>query len=250
MYERAKRHPARRLPAGAGRFEDALAVFETWLDQHHEGRGSKWPESELDAERAMRKKLAGSTLVNKHAKGSAQNGSTLTAWLKQDQKQGRGLLKSAGFLRGGKGSAMNDWSGESFVATFGGPGEHGYGKHQCDAAARKGLPLYECACEPQAYSGLHRILCDNVGEGSGLPDLGKRFPLSEFELEYCAATQTAVRVLMPSGKSHRGPGGTRPKRLQQSVLTFARADSRPTSAKRKLAEADLDPKPDEENKGS
>lgn len=139
MAERARHHAA---PTEGMR--RALAIFDEWLRAPPPGP----PASLIESEHAQRRLLA----------ASCANAHGLSRCADADEFHRRAVEdKHDGLCRVREGAGSQTAFGlppTSFVAVFGGPGEHGYGTHTCEAASASGLPLYRCTC---AFRGAHAI---------------------------------------------------------------------------------------------
>ena len=247
MAERAARHPAINSANGSG-MRDAVKIFRKWLDDRDTTstpskysssknvansastsasksspmKGKDAKEQKLhDEEREQRIYLT-KTKANAHAKRNCKTEADFANYAKADRKTGVEVLKTNAW------AVLNRWFDfdvTAFVAIFGGPGEHGYGSHVCLSAQAKGLPSFRCV---DNFNGKHLITVLNKtitrpGGGTFTRDievlnLGKRFPLSEFTLEYDGESERA-RYLTTKSSSGSGLGSASKKR-QSSLADY------------------------------
>ena len=197
MRERAARHPHRSAGMDA-----AVEVFDRWLAARARGvvdpdaAAAAGPE-ELEAERAQRAELAES-FANAHARRNCGNDAEFALWAKRDKADALVAVREAAgrYRGGGRLAAPGPWfrfGATAFVAMFGGPGEHGYGSHGCAQAAAAGLARFRCTCQ---YRGTHRVEVTPAGRAQ--LQLGKRFPFSQWALEWSGAPEERARFVSAS----------------------------------------------------
>ena len=226
MRERAARHPHLNDSMRA-----AIAVFDTWLAQ---GNATELDAEEAAAERAQRELLA-TSFANAHARRNCSSEQEFARVAREDRNDSLSVMRRAAAAyaacptqrkRSETGSIKFAFKATSFVALFGGPGEHGYGFHTCARAQAAGLPRFRCVC---AYRGAHRI---DVVQIDSLGQLGAHFPFEAFVLDWVGAQEAASfldahmaaggRAGVGSNGRARG-GGVGPGALgdsQPSILAF------------------------------
>ena len=183
MRERAERHPHLN-----DNMREAIAIFDAWLKQDNIGKTSA---KEMDAEREQRSMLAKS-FANAHARSRCDSDQEFAAHTRADKNDALRVIRdqAALYLRGlsKKGSTVKSFAlkATSFVAMFGGPGEHGYGTHTCNSAQAQNLEKYRCVC---GYHGVHCIQV--VRESRDLLQLGAHFPFGTFTLGWDGIAQEA-----------------------------------------------------------
>ena len=116
-----------------------------------------------------------------------------------------------------------DFKATSFVALFGGPGEHGYGFHTCARAQAAGLPRFRCVC---AYLGAHRI--DVVRDSREQLQLGAHFPFEAFALDWVGAQEAASFLDAHMAAGRRTGGGSNGRARGGGVCPEALGDSQPS----------------------
>ena len=184
MRERAARHPHSN-----DNMKAAVAVFDAWLGE----RGGQHPPDasaeELAEERQQRKSLS-SSRANAHARRHCSSDEEFAAHARADKNDSLKCVREAAAklakvaaapLAGPRTFAFK---ATSFVAMFGGPGEHGYGSHTCVQAADRMLPKFRCVCD---FRGVHRIQVDQ--DSRDTLALGKCFPYPAFVLEFKGALE-------------------------------------------------------------
>ena len=177
MYERAKRHPAQTEG-----MRDAIEIFDSWLHNHKTMKESKIDADEIAKEKEQRTRLVNS-FANIHARSKCSSVEEFNNFARTDRNNALKCLRE-----GAKQAIEKDFKLPitSFVSMFGGPGDHGYGKHLCDKAQQEEKSSFYCDCCPCFY-GKHKILCDNTDIFS----LGTRFPYQTFVLSYDGKLETA-----------------------------------------------------------
>ena len=136
---------------------DAIAVFENWMHRPppvtgaNQGKGCRTDDPAVQEERAQRRDLAESH-ANAHARSRLSSGEEFARVAAEDRADALRRLRAAP-----RGAQAFSLPATSFVAVFGGPGEHGYGRHTCDTAAAAGLPLFRCTC---SFRGPHTVTVD------------------------------------------------------------------------------------------
>eukprot|EP00400_MALV-I_sp_L67-5_P000163 gene163-976_t len=219
MAERAERHPAINRSNNSG-MRDAVKVFRKWLGDRKDQELSKLlspskkkkladlAKSEQEQRVALTK-----TKANAHGKRNCKSEEQFATFAREDRKCGLDILKdNAGSVKKGFRFPVT-----VFVSIFGGPGEHGYGSHVCLQASEESLPSFRCSCN---FNGKHLVTVFGNKKCAGgkfvrdieVLNLGKRFPLSQFVLEYDGANETAKYV---SSKGVAGSGGA-----QSSIKDF------------------------------
>jgi len=168
MYERAKHHPSQT----AG-MQDAMVVFKEWLDNREVDHvDSEEYQGEIRKEKAQRLRLV-SSFANAHSRTNCSSDKEFNDYAKSDRNDAVKSLKEAARTNNKK---WFMFSVTSFVALFGGPGNHGYGQHVCTPGKNEVPSSFCCFCDP-CYSGYHTIICDDI---SRLHNLGRRFPFKSF----------------------------------------------------------------------
>jgi|EP00802_Teleaulax_amphioxeia_P017549 hypothetical protein len=257
MRERAARHPHQ-----SESMRTAIAVFDSWLEQRA-GSATELPAEEAAAERAQREVLA-TSFANAHARRNCSSDQEFARVAREDRTDSLAVLRRAAVaaaaclspsspsgaligLPGAKGKFA--FRATSFVALFGGPGEHGYGSHTCLRAHAVSLPRYRCVC---GYRGAHRI--DVVRDSREELQLGTRFPFQQFALDWVGASQEAhflhAHMAVAGGQGAGGSkAGARGGRVgpgacsgsQPSILAFVKR-SASLRADSDAGEADQDQK--------
>ncbi len=222
MRERAARHPHLNDSMRA-----AIAVFDAWLAQ---GNATELTTEEAAAERAQREVLANS-FANAHARRNCSSEQEFARVAREDRTDSLSVMRRAAAAaaacltqRKRLPGVQFAFKATSFVALFGGPGEHGYGFHTCARAQAAGLPRFRCVC---AYRGPHRI--DVVRDSEQL-QLGTNFPFEAFALDWVGALQEASfldahmaacgRAVDGSKGRARGGGVGALEDSQPSILAF------------------------------
>ena len=180
MYERAKRHPAQTEG-----MRDAIKVFETWFENRKKIKKetSKEYVNDIENEKEQRARLV-SSFANVHARSKCPSDEEFYRLARSDRKNGLKCLR--------EGSKQDNLQKQfkfpitNFVSIFGGPGDHGYGRHVCNKAQDEGKSSFYCDCSP-CFSGVHKIICDNPE----ILNLGVGFPFQQFHLNYFSNSQTA-----------------------------------------------------------
>ena len=183
MAERARHHPA---PTEGMR--TALAVFDEWLSAP-----PPEPARALVAkEHEQRRRLAASC-ANAHARSRCADDEQFARLSADDKRDGLQRVRAAARSR-----LPFEIPPTSLVACFGGPGEHGYGTHACEAARSLGLPLYRCTCD---FRSLHAVNVTNPSVSGGAFALVGE---AGFTLRFDGAAEPAptatLRILAPPGQ--------------------------------------------------
>jgi hypothetical protein len=221
MRERAARHPHLNDSMRA-----AIAVFDTWLAQ---GNATELNAEEAAAERAQRELLAKS-FANAHARRNCSSEQEFARVAREDRNDSLSVMRRAAAdyaaclrqrKRSETGSIKFAFKATSFVALFGGPGEHGYGFHTCARAQAAGLPRFTCVC---AYRGAHRI--DVVRDSR--EQLGAHFPFEAFALDWVGAQEAASFLDAHLAAGGRAGGGSNGRARGGGVGPGALGDSQPS----------------------
>ena len=163
--------------------QEAMVVFKEWLDKRKDGCNKlEEGREEILKEKAQRLKLVNS-FANAHSRSNCSNDKEFNDYAKSDKADAVKTLRKAAQTNNRK---WFMFSITSFVAMFGGPGDHGYGRHVCTSAKEKELSSFFCLCDP-CYVGVHRIICDD------LTKLARRIrlPFKTFHLIYHGESQSA-----------------------------------------------------------
>lgn len=183
MAERARHHPHRSASMSA-----ALEILDSWLDARREQRTGAAPPPPPQEERQQRQLLATSA-ANAHARSRCASDAEHAALLAADRRAGLRALRAAAS------DVLFPLPATAFVSIFGGPGDHGYGKHRCEAAAAAGLAGWRCTC---AFGSRHVV--DVSSAGAENLRVGTRG--SGFRLTFHGSDQTAtLRGAAGSGQS-------------------------------------------------
>jgi hypothetical protein len=108
-------------------------------------------------ERQQRRILAGSA-ANAHARSRCSSDAEHNSLVATDRRTA--LLALRGAARG----VPFALPATAFVSIFGSPGEHGFGRHRCDAAAAAGLAGWRCSC---AFRERHTVTVTSAASLSG-----------------------------------------------------------------------------------
>ena len=182
MAERARHHASPTPGISA-----ALAIFEEWL----RAPPPPPPSAQVDEEMRSRRELAASC-ANAHARARCADDVEFAKLAASDRRDGLKRLRDAARSR-----QPFELPATSFVACFGGPGEHGYGTHRCVTAHERGLPLFRCAC---AFRGRHVVRAP-----TSACVMGDSFPLANgFVLTFDGGaephTTATLQGLVPPGQ--------------------------------------------------
>lgn len=229
MLERAKWHPHKTTA-----MQEAVEVFQKWMDERNAGSdgSSKTGGSAVDdsaskfpteAEERQQREMLSRSFANAHAKRNCASDKEFNEFAKSDRLDGLTRLRDAahqcvatvGFAEKKCKDQSFSLPATSFVAIFGGPGEHGYGRHLCEQAETAALLPFRCLC---GYRGNHRIEVDHpvdIDFSMAILGLGARFPFREFSLRYDGVNEMAcfVSVVLKEGN------GNSAKRKRQLSLT-------------------------------
>lgn len=143
LSERARNHPAQTKG-----MRDAIEIFERWMEDSL-GMDGICHRKFVDEERDQRRLLVASH-ANAHARSRCSSEGQFAQFAADDRADAVCRLRAAAT----HGANEFDLAATSFVAAFGGPGEHGYGWHACDAAATAGLARFRCTC---SFRGTHTV---------------------------------------------------------------------------------------------
>jgi hypothetical protein len=167
MLERARHHPAQTQG-----MRDAVAVFERYLRHRPHTASNPTPSRE---EIEQRRILADSH-ANAHSRDRCKDDAECIKLAREDRRDCVQRLRDASKRMSGISFPL---AGPSFVAVFGGPGEHGYGTHLCDEAHSQGMAAFRCTC---AFNSVHTVTVNE--DGFEVLNLGNMFPFRNFKLKY------------------------------------------------------------------
>jgi hypothetical protein len=134
MAERARHHP-HQTPA----MRAALAVFERWLGARPVAvTGGSRPA--IPPVEWQQRRLLADSAANAHARSRCSSDAEHNSLVATDRRTALSALRGA--ARG----VPFALPATAFVSIFGSPGEHGFGRHRCEAAAAAGLAGWRCSC--------------------------------------------------------------------------------------------------------
>jgi len=191
MKERAVHHPHQTHA-----MKEAIFIFDVWLKKRSNEQKDKIMELEKEyiVERQQRDLLIKS-FANNHARRYCKSLSQFLKLEKEDKADALKTIRNAGeiFYKTKDSDVSFNFLATSFVYMFGAPGIHNYGSHICEEANKVNLPAYRCLCR---YKGKHVVkVINNAKEKL---KLGKRFPLTNFNLIYDGEKQSGI-ILSGSG---------------------------------------------------
>ena len=209
LSERARNHPAQTKG-----MRDAIEIFERWMEDSL-GMDGICHRKFVDEERDQRRLLVASH-ANAHARSRCSSEGQFAQFAADDRADAVCRLRAAAT----HGANEFDLAATSFVAAFGGPGEHGYGWHACDAAATAGLARFRCTC---SFRGTHTV---TVTGG----------PRNRRPLGAAATSSSCSTTAPPQGRgssrngrpaSYQSPTSSAPLPARSGSIPPARASRRP-----------------------
>jgi len=227
MRERAARHPHFNEKMKA-----AVAVFDAWLGK----RGGQYTpdvSAEELAEEWQQRKSLSSSPANAHARRHCSSDEEFAAHARADKNDSLKCVREAAAKVATAPLAAPRtfaFKATSFVAMFGGPGEHGYGSQTCVQAEERMLPKFRCLCD---LRGVHRVQVDQ--DSRDTLALGRRFPYPTFILEFDGALEEgrfvkwAQQGQLAAGTRAVNAHDHKDKRKQTTMISFLKKRATPDS---------------------